>query len=105
MSKEETHVHSVPEVRDYDEYKEAKCTTCNKLVSEMFSDPNDIDPTTKVSQQPHGQNTLHCNICEMYVKPTKWEGEDVCPYHQRTMSTEEGPVLMYDEFDQDGEEW
>ena len=60
-------------------------------------------PFTKVSQQPHGNQTLYCNQCQMYVKPTKWENEDVCPYHQRVGTSEDGPYLMYDEFDQDGE--
>lgn len=39
------------------------------------------------------------------VESTTWEGEQVCPWHQRIMQTEEGPVFMYDEFNQDGEEW
>ena len=56
-------------------------------------------PFTKVSQQPHGNQTLYCNICQMYVKPD----EDGCPYHQKVLQSEEGPYLKYDEFDQNGE--
>jgi len=89
------------------------CMHCGRPV--VFDDVNrhgmprlcecGLEPWTKRSQQPHGDCTMYCNMCEMYVKPTKWDGEDVCPYHQRTMMTEEGPVSMYEEFNQDGEEW
>ena len=69
-----------------------KCTTCGFL------------PFTKVSQQPHGNQTLYCNLCQMYVKPCSFDGEDeLCPYHQRVGHGEEGSYLMYDEFNQDGE--
>jgi hypothetical protein len=36
---------------------------------------------------------------------TFWDGEWVCKWHQRVIQTEEGSVFMYDEFNQDGEEW
>jgi len=62
-------------------------------------------PFEKRSQQSHGESTLYCNACQMYVKPVGWEGEQVCPYHQRVCHGEEGSYLMYDEFNQDGEEW
>ena len=40
------------------------------------------------------------------VKSTLWQGEKVCPYHQRVGYDSEGvPYFMYDEFNQDGEEW
>ena len=84
---------------------ELKCPTCGKQRADIQNDPNDLDPTSRTSQQPHGDCTMYCNMCQMYVKPTTWDGEQVCPYHQRTMQTEEGPALMYDEFNQDGEEW
>jgi len=48
------------------------------------------------------EGKTYCNMCQMWVTPTDWDGEKVCPYHQRTRQTEEGPVFMYDEFDQDG---
>ena len=51
-------------------------------------------PNSKIFCQIHGE-----------VRGTEWENEIVCPYHQRVRQTEEGPVFMYDEFNQDGEEW
>jgi len=48
-------------------------------------------------------NKIYCNRCQMLVKSTRWQGEQVCPYHQYTMRTEDGIEFMYDEFDQDGE--
>ncbi len=97
---QEDHRHNVEE--EIDGTNERKCTDCGKSTFEMWSDVNDIDPTHRVSQQPHGKATMQCNICQMYVAPTMWDGHEVCPYHQNTMQTEEGPVRMYDEFDQDG---
>jgi hypothetical protein len=47
----------------------------------------------------------HCNI-HGSVNGTMWQGELVCPYHQRQAVDSEGvPYQMYDEFNQDGEEW
>lgn len=46
-----------------------------------------------------------CNICGYETKWVMWDGRMVCPYHQHIRQTEEGSVLMYDEFNQDGEEW
>jgi hypothetical protein len=85
--------------------KENGCTECGKSCIDMAMDPNDFDPTTKPSQQVRGENTMYCNSCQMYVKPTTWQGEEVCPYHQRVHNGEEGPEFMYEEFNQDGEEW
>lgn len=47
----------------------------------------------------------YCNICDREVRSITWNGEEVCPYHQRSMQTEEGTVMLYDEFNEDGEEW
>ena len=89
-----------------DSNHEWKCEDCGKSGADMYSDVNDIDPTCRVSRQPHGESTMYCNQCECYVKPTSFGGEDdVCPNHQRTYQSEEGTVFMYDEFNQDGEEW
>ena len=48
----------------------------------------------------------YCGICDC---ETERDDDDVfegsCPYHQRTMSNEEGSYLVYEEFNQDGEEW
>ena len=85
---------------------ELKCDLCGKTGSDMFDDLDDINPNRKVSQQPHGSSTLYCNICQRYVTPTSFGGEnDICPYHQRSYQSEEGTVMMYDEFDQNGEAW
>jgi len=76
------------------------------VFSMWYDDTTQIDPTNKRSQQPHDDKTMYCNACEMYVKPTSFGGEkDLCPYHQRSYQSEEGIVMMYDEFNQDGEEW
>ena len=68
-----------------------KCETCG------------FEPWTKVSQQPHGDQTMYCNKCQMYVKPDTFHGQECCPYHQQVVDTEEGPDYYYDEMDQDGE--
>ncbi len=91
------------------------CIHCKRVVK--FSEDN-LDcplkcegcgflPWTRVSQQPHGKSTLFCNMCQMYVVPTSFGGEtDICPYHQRISHSEDGETeFMYDEFNQDGEEW
>lgn len=48
----------------------------------------------------------YCGICDC---ETERDNDDVfkggCPYHQKTISTEEGSYLVYEEFNQDGEEW
>ncbi len=80
------------------------CPDCGRTIAEINRDPKDIDPTSKVSEQPHGNNTHYCNQ-HGYVKPDTWQGETVCPYHQRVSYGEEGPEFYYDEFNQDGEEW
>ena len=80
------------------------CPDCGKRKGDMWDDPKDIDPTCKPSQQPRGDNTYSCNQ-HGYVKPTTWQGESVCPYHQRVHHGEEGPEFLWDEFNQDGEEW
>ena len=80
-----------------------RCTRVLAKCAEYWSDPDKLDPTTAPSQQPHGKQTMYCNICNMYVKPTTFlDDEETCPYHQQVRQTEEGPVFMYDEFDQDG---
>lgn len=84
---------------------EIRCGECSKTLEQMFLDEDDIDPTEKTSQQPHGRATMYCNACQMYVKPTMWDGEKVCPYHQRVRQTDEGQVFMYEEFNEDGDEW
>jgi len=87
-----------------DSNHEWKCEDCGKSGGDMYSDVDDIDPTSRVSQQPHGKSTLYCNQCQAYVCPTSFGGDDqVCPYHQRSYQSEEGTVMMYEEFDQDGE--
>ena len=63
-------------------------------------DPSDSFKESKKFDEHEGE--IYCNMCQRWVKPTNWFGETVCPYHQRTHQTEEGPVFMYDEFDQDG---
>ena len=81
------------------------CFNCGKTADQLFENPAWINPLTKVSQQPHGHQILYCNMCEMYVKPTSFDGQNnLCPYHQRLGHSEEGDYLMYDEFNQDGEE-
>ena len=87
-----------------DSNHEWKCEDCGKSGGDMWSDVDDIDPTTRVSRQPHGKSTMYCNQCQAYVCPTSFGGDDqVCPYHQCTYQGEEGTVFMYDEFNQDGE--
>ena len=48
----------------------------------------------------------YCNICGC---ETNRDDNDVfeggCPYHQKTITNEEGSYQVYDEFDQDGEAW
>lgn len=103
LSQEEQCRHVIPDRVDGD-FIDRKCTECGKTCGEMFNDLKDIDPTTKVSQQPYGKSTLYCNACQMYVVPTSYAGEtDICPYHQRVSYSEDGEVdFMYDEFDQEG---
>lgn len=80
-----------------------RCTVVLAKCNEYRIDPVKMDPTTKPSQQEHGSSTMYCNICECYVKPTSFMGETgLCPNHQRVAQSEEGPVFMYEEFDQDG---
>jgi len=83
------------------------CDSCGKTTAELYDNLNWFSPMHKHSQQPHGQQTLYCNACNMFVKPTSFGGEDdLCPYHQRQATDEDGvPYQMYDEFNQDGEEW
>jgi len=50
-------------------------------------------------------NKQYCNICQFETDFVLWDGNLVCPYHQHSKQTEEGIVFMYDEFNQDGEEW
>lgn len=71
------------------------CPDCGKIKNEIFEDPDDIDPTSRLSQQPHGKNTQYCNKCQMMIEPQTWGGQTGCPYHQRT--NEEGEQ-MWDEF-------
>jgi len=93
-------------VKKYGNSRDVQCPDCNKSLNDMYDDVNDVDPTSKRSQQPHGSNTMYCGACDMYVTPTSFGGEDeLCPYHQRSYQSEEGTVMMYDEFNQDGEEW
>ena len=47
----------------------------------------------------------YCNQCGFETQRVDWHGEQVCPYHQHIHYGEEGPEFMYDEFNQDGEEW
>lgn len=94
-----THTHTLDKDGDFEWVK--ICSGCNKTNLDLRADPNEIDPSTKVSQQPHGNQTMYCNMCSMYVKPDQ-DGD--CPYHQKVMVGEEGPYLKYDEFNQDGEE-
>lgn len=74
---------------------------------ENFINPNKIDPNTRLSQQPHGKQTLYCNRCQMYVEPCSFDGKDkLCPYHQRVAYDEDGATYrQYDEFNDEGEEW
>jgi len=44
-------------------------------------------------------------MCQRETIFVEWDSRMVCPYHQYQKQTEEGIVLMYDEFNQDGEEW
>lgn len=84
---------------DYD----APCPDCKKLKSDIWQDPKDIDPTERVSQQPHGKQTYHCNKCDGYMEPMTWEGEECCPYHQRTYAD---GTKLWDEVDDDyDEDW
>ena len=81
---------------------DVKCSDCGKLGVDIYRDVNDIDPRERISQQPHGKCIYYCNACGMYVNPVIFEGQESCPYHQRVMSD---GSLLYDEFNQDGEEW
>lgn len=81
-----------------------KCPACRDIF-ENLEDFNDHSCVSGQSPNMASDKTMYCNSCQMYVKPTLWYGEKVCPYHQRTMQTEDGVVFMYDEFNQDGEEW
>lgn len=66
---------------------ETPCPDCGKTQGDIFQDPDDIDPTTRMSQQPHGDHTYYCNACQQMVKPIQFEeNEECCPYHQRTYS-------------------
>ena len=51
---------------------------------------------------PERDGFKYCNACGFETKFVRWFGKMVCPYHQRVEQTSEGPVFMYDEFDQDG---
>lgn len=101
-----SHYNMENQLLDTNESWKKICSVCGKTTQEMFRDVNDIDPTHRVSQQPHGESTLHCNACGRYVTPTNWDGEQVCPYHQRTRYSQDGePIQMWEEFNQDGEEY
>ena len=81
------------------------CIHCGKqqIVNQHGQDKCECGyyPFTKKSQQSHGNQTLYCNMCQMYVKPASDDGS--CPYHQKVMHSEEGDYYRYDEFNQDGE--
>lgn len=47
----------------------------------------------------------YCNICQREIVFVEWDSRMVCPYHQHQKQTEEGIVQMYDEFNENGEEW
>ena len=48
----------------------------------------------------------YCNQCGYETEWVNWYGEMVCKYHQHTHRADDGEVIfMYDEFNQDGEEW
>ena len=82
-----------------------RCTVVLARCNEYRNDPDKTDTTTKPSQQPHGTKTTYCNRCDMYMTPIDFGDEKgVCPNHQRVYQSEEGPVYLYEEFDQDGEE-
>lgn len=80
------------------------CDNCGVKREDAYSDPCDLDPFTKTSQQPHHEKyTMHCGRCMMYVEPDIFDGEEHCPYHQYVRhNDEEGSYLHYEEFDQDG---
>lgn len=80
---------------------ETPCPDCGKKQGDIYLDPLDIDPTTRVSQQPHGKSTYYCNKCQGYMEPMIWEDEECCPYHQRTY---EDGTKLWDEVDDDYEE-
>ena len=82
-----------------------RCTVVLARCNKNYMDPTKMDPTTKPSQQPHGKQTMYCNKCQGYVEPITFGDEkDCCPNHQRVYQSEEGPVYLYEEFNQDGEE-
>ncbi len=76
------------------------------MTEDQFSSLTELDPDTLPSQQPYGKRTLFCQT-HGYVEPTSFGGEsDLCPYHQRSAVDEDGATYrMYDEFNDEGEEW
>jgi len=85
------------EMRTLKEY--ANITEDDLMIMAQQDTPR--NPYRGMSRNSTWKRTFNCHE-HGDVEPTKWEGEEVCPYHQRTKMTEEGPVLMYEEFDQDG---
>jgi len=59
----------------------------------------------EMSMQESNEDFIMCSE-HGQVKSALWKGEKVCPYHQRVGYDSEGvPYMMWDEFNQDGEEW
>jgi hypothetical protein len=74
------------------------CPDCGKTQGDIYLDVNDIDPTTKLSQQPHGKSTYHCNKCDGYTEPIMFKDKECCSRHQRTYSD---GTKLYDEYEED----
>jgi len=104
--------------QEWEEANRDRPTICDRIES-MSNDPAyrnvPIEAIEDMAMQDAPQNPykalmrfaknqtpqVHCGQ-HGDVDGTMWDGELVCPYHQRTKQSEEGPVLMYEEFDQDG---
>ena len=84
-----------------------QCIHCNKMSSRDQKCKCGLLPEVRVSQQSHGKSTLYCHLCDMFVVPCSFDGQDgLCPYHQRQAVDEDGATyFQWDEFNAEGEEW
>ena len=100
------HESMLPKIDEFGEpLDDCVCDDCGVKREDAWSDPMDLDPFTKPSQQPHGEKrTMHCGRCMMYVEPEIFDGEEHCPYHQYVRyNDEDGSFLHDDDFDINGE--
>ena len=60
------------------------CYECGTTLEDAWQHADDVDPFTRITQQPYLKNTMHCIQCDRYVEPYVFNGEDYCPAHKRS---------------------